>query len=98
MRRTSDVPCHAAVWAGRWRVGCCQSDPERNRARSGQVAESTTVFARLSFFAAGPSTAHSGGGRNSAMAVESALYHRDEIQSAVRAPTDQMGWAWLAGL
>ena len=42
-----------------------------------------SVFGRLNFFGAGPSTEHIGGGRSSATAVELASYHRDEIQSAV---------------
>ena len=41
-----------------------------------------SVFARLKFFAAGRLPMHIGGGRSSAMAVESVLYHRDEIQNA----------------
>jgi hypothetical protein len=60
-------------------------DPSWNRIGPvrGQVAELTmSVFAQLNFFAAGPSTAHIAGGRSNATALELALCHRDEIQSA----------------
>src|SRR5262249_44721512 len=56
------------------------------------------VFGRLSFFGAGPSTAHIGGGHNSVTAVESVSYHRDEIQSGVWDLPDEMVWAWSTGL
>jgi hypothetical protein len=73
-------------WVRQWRVGSYRSEPEQDRARSGPVAELTmAVFARLTFFAAGPSTAHSAGDHSNATAVESVLYHRGEIQSAGRA-------------
>jgi hypothetical protein len=57
-----------------------------------------SVCGRLNFFAAAPSMAGIGGGRNSARGVEWALYHQDEIQNAGRVLPDQMGWARLAGL
>ena len=69
---------------GNGEIGSCRSDPESNRARSGQAAELTmSVCGRLNFFGAGPSPEHIGGGRSSATAVELASYHRDEIRSAV---------------
>ena len=40
-------------------------------------------FWSAEFFRSWSSTAHFGGGRSSAMALESVLYHQDEIQSAV---------------
>src|SRR5262249_33472340 len=99
MRRTLDAPYRAAAWVQQGQVGSCRSDLDLDRARSGQAAELTmSVFGRLSFFGAGPSTAYIGGGRSSAMAVESVLYHQDEIQSAVWVLLDQIGAACLAGL
>ena len=55
------------------------------------MALTVSVSDRLSFFGAGPSTAHIGGGRNSVTDVELALCHRDEIQSAVWVLPDEMG-------
>src|SRR5262245_35734183 len=98
MRRTLDVSCRARAGVRQWRVGPCRSDPERDRARSEPAAElMRSVFARLKFFAVGPSPAHIGGGHSSAMAGESVSYHRDEIQGAVRALPDQIGEASPAG-
>ena len=57
-----------------------------------------SVFGRLNFCGAGPSTAHIGGGRNNVMALESVSYHRDEIRSAVGALPGQIGAASPAEL
>src|SRR5262245_43446958 len=56
------------------------------------------AFGRQNFFGADRSPRHIGGDRSSAMGVELASYHRDEIQRAVYALADQTGVASLAEL
>src|SRR5262245_6695552 len=98
MLPTLDVPCRAAAWVRQWCIGSCRSEQEQgDRARPGQAADLTMPVFDQHFFGAGLSPRHIGGGRSSATAVELALCHRDEIQSAGRVLPAWMEWASHVG-